>query len=200
MGTATRRSEVEQLVRDYSYSKYLIKSYTHGNLNCWWLYWTQLQGLQNRLDHLGKLKLIKKHQWQNLNVKQWRIVECIKRKMQYDGYNAQQHLSVHFQRQPDCFLTLWNQYKYGRWSCGLFTMKFIELWTGNRLSIIFTQVLLIWLVKYTIYKPEEPYYKYLRTISILHVQKDMTNFRLKVAVTLFNCAWNKIKRKPSLET
>jgi Ulp1 family protease len=25
MGTATRRPEVEQLVRDYSYSKYLIK-------------------------------------------------------------------------------------------------------------------------------------------------------------------------------
>jgi hypothetical protein len=34
------------------------------------------------------------------------------------------------------------------------------------------------------------------TNFILHAQKDMTNFRLKVAVTLFNCPWNKIKTKP----
>ncbi|KAG2583394.1 hypothetical protein PVAP13_6KG199706 [Panicum virgatum] len=47
-------------------------------------------------------------------------------------------------------------------SCGLFVLKFMELWTGSRLSTIFTQ-------------------------------KDITNFRLKLAVTIVDYPWNKEK-------
>ncbi|CAN6242184.1 unnamed protein product [Urochloa humidicola] len=50
-------------------------------------------------------------------------------------------------------------------SCGLFTLKFMELWTGNKLSSMITQ-------------------------------KDMSNFRLKLAVTLVNYPWNKVKGSP----
>jgi hypothetical protein len=60
-GTATRRPEVEQLVTYWSSTSYYIKNYTHGYLNCWWLYWTQIQGLKNHLDRLAELKLIRKH-------------------------------------------------------------------------------------------------------------------------------------------
>ncbi|PUZ52540.1 hypothetical protein GQ55_6G278900 [Panicum hallii var. hallii] len=54
-------------------------------------------------------------------------------------------------------------------SCGLFVLKFMKLWTGSRLSSIFTQ-------------------------------KDMTNFRLKLAVTLVDYPWNKVKESPGYKS
>ncbi|KAK8461899.1 hypothetical protein SEVIR_1G113712v4 [Setaria viridis] len=88
------------------------------------------------MTRLEDLQLIKEHRWKDTQVKQWPVIECIKKTIQTD--NA---------------------------SCGLFTVKFMELWTGNKLSSLFTQ-------------------------------KDMTNFRLKLAVTLVNYAWNKVKGSP----
>ncbi|CAL4911167.1 unnamed protein product [Urochloa decumbens] len=95
-----------------------------------------LQGLQNRIKRLADLHLIGKHRWRDTQVKEWRLIECVNEKIQIDNS-----------------------------SCGLFTLKFMELWTGNKLSSMITQ-------------------------------KDMTNFRLKLAVTLVNYPWNKVKGSP----
>ncbi|CAL5094829.1 unnamed protein product [Urochloa decumbens] len=95
-----------------------------------------LEGLQNRVNRLEELKLIKKHKWTNTQVDKWRLINCIPDAMQFDSS-----------------------------SCGLFTLKFMELWTGNILSSTFTQ-------------------------------KDMINFRLKLAVILVNYPWNKVKGSP----
>ncbi|PVH37341.1 hypothetical protein PAHAL_6G292400 [Panicum hallii] len=78
--------------------------------------------------------------WKDVKLKEWRVVECINRRMQTDGS-----------------------------SCGLFVLKFMKLWAGSRLSSIFTQ-------------------------------KDMTNFRLKLAVTLVDYPWNKVKGSPGYKS
>ncbi|CAL5070241.1 unnamed protein product [Urochloa decumbens] len=69
-----------------------------------------LQGLQNRVKRLEHLNLIKKHEWQDTQIHKWKVLECTPDQMQFDSS-----------------------------SCGLFTLKFMELWTGNRLSTFFTQ-------------------------------------------------------------
>ncbi|CAL4980136.1 unnamed protein product [Urochloa decumbens] len=69
-----------------------------------------LQGLHNRVKRLEHLNLIKKHEWQDTQIHKWKVLECTPDQMQFDSS-----------------------------SCGLFTLKFMELWTGNRLSTFFTQ-------------------------------------------------------------
>ncbi|XP_025822708.1 uncharacterized protein LOC112898582 isoform X2 [Panicum hallii] len=112
MGSSSRRPELDQL----------------------------LKGLHNRINHLAYLKMKTQTKWKDVKLKEWRVVECINRRMQTDGS-----------------------------SCGLFVLKFMKLWAGSRLSSIFTQ-------------------------------KDMTNFRLKLAVTLVDYPWNKVKGSPGYKS
>jgi hypothetical protein len=107
--------------------------------------------------------------WKDVKLKEWRVVECINRRMQTDGS-----------------------------SCGLFVLKFMKLWTGSRLSSIFTQVLCNVQISCTSLCPIL-HYK-LTTISIGNAQKDMTNFRLKLAVTLVDYPWNKVKESPGYKS
>jgi hypothetical protein len=83
-------------------------------------------------------------------------------------------------------------------SCGLFVLKFMKLWAGSRLSSIFTQVLCNVQISCTSLCPIL-HYK-LTTISIGNAQKDMTNFRLKLAVTLVDYPWNKVKGSPGYKS
>jgi hypothetical protein len=83
-------------------------------------------------------------------------------------------------------------------SCGLFVLKFMELWIGSRLSNIFTQVPGNVQIPCTILCPIF-HYK-LTTIFIGNAQKDMTNFRLKLAVILADYPWNKEKGSPGYKT
>ncbi|CAL4954741.1 unnamed protein product [Urochloa decumbens] len=69
-----------------------------------------LQGLHNRVKRLEHQNLIKEHEWQDTQIHKWKVLECTPDQMQFDSS-----------------------------SCGLFTLKFMELWTGNRLSTFFTQ-------------------------------------------------------------
>ena len=79
-------------------------------------------------------------------------------------------------------------------SCGLFVLKFMELWTGSRLSTVFTHVPFNVQIICTNLCPIL-HYK-LTTISIGNAQKDITNFRLKLAVTIVDYPWNKEKGGP----
>ena len=79
-------------------------------------------------------------------------------------------------------------------SCGLFVLKFMELWTGSRLSTIFTHVPFNVQIICTNLCPIL-HYK-LTTISIGNAQKDITNFRPKLAVILVDYPWNKEKGGP----
>ncbi|RLN40726.1 hypothetical protein C2845_PM01G01470 [Panicum miliaceum] len=128
-----------------------------------------IQGLHNRIKRLKDLKMNTQTKWQDVNLKEWRAVPCINKRMQTDGS-----------------------------SCGLFVLKFMELWTGSRLSSIFTQVPCNVQISCTSQCPIL-HYKF-TTISIGNAQKDITNFRLKLAVTLVDYPWNKVKESPGYKS
>lgn len=55
-----------------------------------------MQGLDNHIKHLEELKLITTHRWKDAQVKEWPVIECVTKKMQFDTYDAHQDFSMYF--------------------------------------------------------------------------------------------------------
>ena len=70
----------------------------------------------------------------------------------------------------------------------------MELGTGNRLSTIFTEV--HFNVKITCTNLCPILHYKLTTTFFANAQKDITNFRLKLAITIVDYPWNKEKGSP----
>ncbi|KAF8687644.1 hypothetical protein HU200_042561 [Digitaria exilis] len=105
------------------------------------LNWTSLMtGLQNRLQRLKDLKLLKQHKWKDAKVNNWPVVECFQNSMQIDMYTA------NFKTLPivPVFIAIFTNYTFiliSRVILWTIMLKYMELWTGNTLSTFFTQVL-----------------------------------------------------------